>query len=370
MRSLRGQLFRSHLLVMAVALGVMLIGALVATAALSVFVGTELVDLSGPSPADGGRRPEGSGSLGPAGLLLPLAAAVVAAVFVSWQVARRLAGPIEAARSATRRLAAGSYDVTVEGGSVGELVDLADGINHLAAELEASEKRRMRLIGDVAHELRNPLATIEASMEALMDGVVPATDETFARVAGEAARLRRLAADLGDLSAAVERATPSSAALFDIRAVIDVVIAQLLPQAEAKGLQLTTLPTAAAAGFVAGDRDRLTQVFTNIIGNAVQYTDSGTITVDLQIDPPDSPWSAEGPTLTVTVADRGRGLDPDETTRVFERFYRVDRAGEGTGIGLAIAKAVVDGHGGSISARSEGRGRGSSFVVTLPAVRP
>ncbi len=356
MRSLRQQLFRSHLLVMFVALGVMIAGTVILFSLL-VLVGE--IDFG-----RGGPRVDHADD-GPGGilvLLLPLGAAGAAAAFVSWMVARRLAEPIEATRAATHQLAAGRYDVEVNGGTVTELADLAADVNHLGAELRATEQRRLRLVGDVAHELRNPLATIEASMEALMDGVVPANDETFARVAREAARLRRLAGDLSELSATAEPSAVRATETVDLVDVVDHVVAQLTPQASAKGLVLQWVRPEAMTAI--GDRDRLTQVFTNIVGNAVQYTDHGEVAV--AVTPVDGA-DRQREWIQVTVTDTGPGLAADDLTLVFERFHRVNHNSEGTGVGLAVAKSLVESHGGTVVATSPGLRQGAVFTVTLPA---
>lgn len=357
MRTLRQQLFRSHLLVMFVALGVVVAGFAVTIAVLG---------LVGEVPRLGGDRGRRSGDGGPLALLLSLGAASIAAGLVSWLVAQRLAAPIEAARRATKQIAAGSYGVEVNGGSITELSGLAEDVNRLGAELEATEHRRLELIGDVAHELRNPLATIEASMEALMDGVVPASDETFASVARQAARLRRLAGDLSELSATAEPSVVSELRAVDLGLVLDEVVEHLAVQAGAKGLDLDRSSGAESELLVQGDRDRLVQVFTNIIGNALQYTNQGSVTV---IGPTFGSSSTEvdtGLMIEVVVSDTGVGLAADDLGRIFERFHRVDRQSTGTGVGLAVAKSLVEAHGGTVTAASGGLGQGATFTVRLP----
>ena len=291
---------------------------------------------------------------GPIGLIVGLSAAAAASAIVSWRVTKRLAAPLESVGEAARQLATGRYDVRLPGSDTHELDALANDVNYLAAELEDTEQRRLRLIGDVAHELRNPLSTIEGTMEALLDGVVPADDDTFARIGREASRLRRLADDLSSLSAAGELGNLDQESV-DLAVLAQHVVDQLEPQARAKGLALTLT---AAPAVVAGDRDRLTQVLVNVVGNAVQYSDAGTITVSV---------GAEGAWARVLVADQGRGLNDTDQQRIFERFYRVDEQfTDGTGVGLAIAKLIVDAHNGVITAVSAGLGQGTSFAVDLP----
>ncbi len=348
--TLRRQLFRSHLLVMLVTVGILVVVAAVGLAAMAA-LGIDVQRGTGESGHNDDRPPV------PFALLVPLGAALLGASLISWSVARRLAAPIEAARKATHQLVSGRYDVRVEGGDVAELAELADDVNRLASTLESTERRRLRLLGDVAHELRNPLATIEASMEALMDGVVAPDDETFARVAREAARLRRLAGDLSELSAVSEPVSGLRDPV-DLGELLQSVSEHLAPQAAAKELELYVIAEQSNP-VVLGDRDRLVQVFTNVIGNAIQYTDRGSVTITLDA-------SDDHSELITSVADTGRGLDAADQERIFERFYRVATDSEGTGVGLAIAKRLVEAHGGSIGATSDGVGRGATVTVRLP----
>lgn len=339
-RSLRRRLFGSHLLVMVVALVVL--------AAVII-----LLDVVWTARAvSPGRR----GDDNPAGLLVGLTAAVVASGLVSWRMTRRLTKPIDAISSATRELAAGRYGVRLPGADTAELDALAADVNRLGDALETTEQRRLRLIGDVAHELRNPLSTIEGTMEALLDGVLPAEEDTFARIGREAARLRRLADDLSSLSAAGELSIVSREAVA-IDAIAADVVAQLEPQAAAKDLTLGFQPGRGPA--IRGDRDRLTQVLMNVIGNAVQYTDEGGVEVRTYTD---------DARVVVEVTDSGRGLAEEDQTRIFDRFHRVDaQFTDGTGVGLAIAKLLVEAHGGRITASSRGPGLGTTVRASFPA---
>lgn len=342
LRTLRRRLFGSHLLVMGVALVVLLVG-VGFVALLSEALGARHSLGRGPSENDA-----------PFGLLVGVGAAAVASALVSWRVTQRLAGPLEQISAATKALAAGNYDIEVPGADTVEVDALADDVNQLAHELRTTEERRLRLIGDVAHELRNPLSTIEGTMEALLDGVVAADEETFTRIGREASRLRRLADDLSSLSAAAEFGRFDESDV-DLHNVLADVVAQLEPQALATGLDLTF---AGAPATVRGDRDRLTQVCMNVVGNAIQYTESGSITVRMASMPD---------RVTIEVEDTGRGLAAEDQTRIFERFHRVDEHfSDGTGVGLAISKLIVEAHGGTIMATSAGLGTGTVLRIELP----
>ncbi|MFW2334818.1 sensor histidine kinase [Ilumatobacter sp.] len=335
--SLRRRLFVSHLAVMVVALLV-----------LAVVVG--VVGALGEKRAFGSRD-EG----GPAVLVVGLTAAVIASGLVSWRITRRLARPMDDIGAATRDLARGRYDVRVPDTGTAELDALAGDVNTLAHELETTEQRRLRLIGDVAHELRNPLSTIEGTMEALLDGVVPADDDTYARVGREAARLRRLADDLSSLSAAGELGQIVTEPV-DVATIAADVVAQLEPQAAVKGLELSLV---ASPSPLLGDCDRLTQVLMNVVGNAVQYTDRGSVSVRVARD---------DATVVITVDDTGRGLAANDQVSIFDRFHRVDEHfTDGTGVGLAIAELIVEAHRGRIGAHSDGLGHGTTVTIELPA---
>lgn len=340
-KTLRRRLFGSHLLVIAVALAV-----------LALVVGG--LGLAGDNRGSESSRRDNSG---PAVPLIGLAAAAISAGLVSWRSARHLAEPLDAVRTATRDLAAGQYSARVPESDVLELDLLASDVNQLAQDLETTEQRRLRLIGDVAHELRNPLTTIEGTMEALLDGIIPADDETHARIGREAARLRRLADDLSSLSAAGELGILDQD-VVDLASLSSDVVSQLEPQATAKDLRLTI--QAPAPVQVRGDRDRLVQVLMNVVGNAVQYTEAGEVSVRV---------SSTAPGASIVISDTGRGLAREDLGRVFERFHRVDaQFTDGTGVGLAIAKLIVEAHDGRIEAQSDGLGTGSTFNIEIPAI--
>ena len=276
---------------------------------------------------------------------------------VARRYARRIIEPINDVGRAARMLASGNYSVRVPAPRETELADLARDINALAEQLEQTESQRLRLIGDVAHELRTPLQTIEGSMEALMDGVVEPSDEVFAAIAEEAARLKRLAFDLSNLSKTEEGSYRLDLRSLDLRDEVKDVIELLDHQADAKEVSLAL--RAGVGVDVMGDPDRLAQILTNVIGNALAYTAAGgAVTVDV---------FEENGRAVVRVDDTGIGLAPDDLGRIFERFYRVDdRSSTGTGVGLTIARTLIRAHGGDITVSSPGVGKGTRFEVDLP----
>jgi two-component system sensor histidine kinase BaeS len=300
-------------------------------------------------------------------LTIATVAALIAAITVSVFVSRRIVAPTRDMMVTSRRIAEGHYDERVElpGGLVGEqpdeLGELALSFNQMADRLQNTEEMRRRLIGDVAHELRTPLTTIQGSMEGLIDGIFPAEDQVFQNVHREAERLQNLVRDLQALSKA-----ESGALEFDPRSVkpmdlIGKACSQLERQYHEKGVELKN-EVSGELPRVMADEDRIGQVLLNLLGNALQYTpSSGRVRISA---------SQRGSFVEFSVEDSGIGIDPEHLPHVFTRFYRVDksrsRVGGGSGIGLTIAKNLVEASGGRIWVHSPGVGKGSTFYFTLP----
>jgi signal transduction histidine kinase len=230
----------------------------------------------------------------------------------------------------------------------------------MADTLEQTEQRRLALIGDVAHELRTPLSSIRGVMEGLVDGVLPAEPATYLGVQREVARLQRLVHDLEELSRA--EAGQMSINLFptDLTGVVNAAAERLRPQFDDKQVGLD-LELSSHRIMVDADNNRVTQVLLNLLGNALHYTSSGG-RVRVRA------WHG-GQEAFIAVEDDGIGISPEHLPHVFERFYRVDksrsRIGGGSGIGLTIAKHLVEAHDGRIWAASPGPGQGSTFTFTL-----
>jgi len=294
---------------------------------------------------------------------LAAAAAVMTALAVSLFVARRIVAPIRTMAQASTRIAAGRYDERVPVPSDDELGELAVRFNQMADSLARVEEHRRDLIADVAHELRTPLASIAASVEGLVDGVMPATPETFSRVSRDATRLQRLVDDLQNLSRAEAGQVPLHLRRVAVRDLVAAAVGRLRPQFDEKGVGLTVEEGPEGVAVLV-DPDRIGQVLVNLLGNALQYTPAGG-RVEIRA-------RREHGHAAVAVTDTGIGIAAEHLARVFDRFYRVDRsrarASGGSGIGLTIARHLVEAHGGSIRAESAGPGLGSTFTVTLPLV--
>lgn len=290
-------------------------------------------------------------------LAISLVVAGIAAIGTTAYATRRILRPLQAVRSAAHKLAAGAYDQRIDLPNEEELADLAQDVNALAEVLATTEARRVRLISEVAHEMRTPLTTLEGYLEGLLDGVFEPNAELYAASGREVRRLKRLAADLADLSRAEEESQPLHLELFDLTALAGEVTADLRVQADAKGIRLNVTQDGEQVAIRA-DRDRIGQALTNIIGNAITYTDSGgSVDINIEIDAHHA---------RIEVTDTGRGLSTEQQTAIFERFYRGDPNGPGgSGIGLTIARAIARRHGGEIEANSPGTGKGSTFTIRL-----
>jgi histidine kinase len=296
-------------------------------------------------------------------LLVAAAIALVAAIAVSSFVTRRIVSPIQAMQQASQRIASGDYNERVNIMSDDELGSLGHSFNQMAATLAQTEEHRRMLIGDVAHELRTPLTSIRSVMEGVLDGVLPNTPETFVGVQREVGRLQRLVHGLEELSKAEAGQLRLERTLTKPRTFVQSALDKLVWQFEDKQVALSVavpddLP------LVQVDAERMMQVMINLLGNALQYTETGG---EVRISAESTPT-----TLNIHISDTGIGLTSDQLNRIFERFYRADksrsRLGGGSGIGLTISKHLVQAHGGTLSASSAGLGRGSTFSVTLPLV--
>ena len=284
------------------------------------------------------------------------AAGVVAAMVVAWFIVRTLLRRIEEVRVATARMADGDYTTSVPEPPERELAALAVSINSLGQTLATTEEKRSQLLSDLAHELRNPLTTIEGYMEGLIDGVLPSTAETFNAVSEEATRLKRLTADLSLLARAQEAALQLATEPMVLADVATTAVERLRPQYEAKGVTLDIHPSERLP--VQGDYDRLTQAITNVAGNALTHTPSGgMVSIGSGVDQS---------TCWIEVRDTGSGVPEEQLETIFERFTRLDPQGTGIGIGLNIARTIIRAHSGDITARSDGSGTGSVFRISLP----
>jgi signal transduction histidine kinase len=283
-------------------------------------------------------------------------AAGLTAFLAGRYITRRLRALAEGASA----IAAGDLSRRVADSSDDELGELAAAFNHMADSLASQEEARQRLVADIAHELRTPLAVLQAEIEALQDGVTQATPERLGSLHDEIDLLARLVDDLRTLSLADSGQLSLQRREHDLAGVAERAIAAVAAQAQEKGVRLE-LAAEASLPPVTVDGDRIAQVLRNLLSNALRHTEAGGhVTVAAR---------AEARRFVVEVADTGAGIPPEDLPHVFDRFYRADpsrsRATGGSGLGLAIARQLVRAHGGEISVRSA-RGQGTIFSFWLP----
>jgi signal transduction histidine kinase len=300
-------------------------------------------------------------------LTLATLSALLVAVIVSVFVSRQVVAPVTEMTNASRRIAEGHYDERVQvlgdlsKGEQDELGQLALNFNQMANKLEQTETLRRQLIADVAHELRTPLTTIKGTMEGLMDEVMSVDEDTFQQVYQEADRLARLVNDLQELSRVEAGAYDLKIKNVRVTDLIDAAVRLLGGQFEEKGVRLV-VETPQGLPEVQVDEDRLVQVLLNLLGNALQYTpEGGKVSI--------KSWRQDQE-AHIAISDTGIGIPAEHFPHIFTRFYRIDksrsRAGGGSGIGLTIAKYLVEAHGGRLLVQSEGKGKGSTFTFSLP----
>jgi signal transduction histidine kinase len=291
-------------------------------------------------------------------VVLLLVSALLAGRFAT----RRVAAPLADVMAAADALAAGDLSARVPEPRVGRFRRLARSFNRMAEELEAADARRRQLTADVAHELRTPLHVIQGNLEGILDGVYEPTTEHIEATLAETRFLARLVEDLRTLSLAEAGQLPLAREPLDPAELVTDVATTFSGPAQVAGVDLRT-EVAADLPPLTADPQRLEQVLTNLVANALRYTPrGGTITLGAQ--------PIEGG-ARLTVRDTGEGIPPEDLPYVFDRFWRGDRSrshadGAGVGLGLAIARQLAEAHGGRITAEST-VGQGSTFTVDLPA---
>jgi signal transduction histidine kinase len=282
------------------------------------------------------------------------------ALLMARLLARGMTQPLRDMADAATRMQTGDYSVRVETKSRDEVGRLAQAFNQMSSELEHLEQSRRDLVANVSHELKTPITAIRAHLENLLDGVEQADPETLQVMLAQSERLGRLVEQLLDLSKLESGEVP----LHREEVPLPSLVAQVISEIEVARPDRNVAVEAEIADdlpAVAADRERMHQVLFNLVDNAIRFTpDGGAVTISAD---------RHNGSVEVHVSDTGAGIAPEHLPRLFERFYRVDTARSredgGTGIGLAIARSVVEAHGGHIEAESE-LGRGSIFTFDLP----
>lgn len=293
---------------------------------------------------------------------LIVALATLLAALATFPLARGLLAPVKRLVEGTHRLAAGDFSTRVTATSSDELGRLAKDFNQLASTLERNQQMRRDLMADISHELRTPLAVLRGELEAIQDGIRKFTPDSIASLQAEVATLTKLVEDLHQLSMSDEGALTYQKSSVDIINLLEVAAGAFRERFASRGLSIgVSLPESAA---IFGDRDRLMQLFNNLLENSLRYTDSGG---GLQISA-----SQSGQMLILDFADSAPGVTDEQLERLVERFYRTEgsrnRASGGSGLGLAICLNIVAAHGGTLRAGHSPLG-GVSIKVELPLER-
>lgn len=297
-------------------------------------------------------------------LALALLAALATSALVSVFLTRRITGSLAQVRHAATSVAGGDYGARVPGITMGaEFEDLASAFNLMAGELGRVEQTRGRMLGDLAHEMRTPVATLDGYLEAMLDGVAQADETTLGMLREQVGRLARLTEDITVVTTAEEGRLSMHRRSVPVQDLLENAAAQAAVGYAAKGVRLDVgVSDAARRSVLYADPDRLGQVLTNLLDNALRHTPEGG-RVTLSAD-------GDGVTLRLRVADSGSGIPGEHLPYLFERFYRGDtardRAHGGSGIGLAIVRSITRAHDGTVAADSPGPGQGATFTVDLP----
>lgn len=296
-------------------------------------------------------------------LAVALVTALLIALAVSVYLTRRIRGPLTALAQAADEVAAGHHTRVQVSGIGAEFDQLAVAFNQMADRLNSTEDTRRRLLSDLAHEMRTPVATIEGYLEGLEDGVVQWDEQTAGIMQDQTGRLIRLIRDIDEVSRAEEGRMRLERRDAPVSDLVWNAFAAARDQYSRKGVNLIADPSDGAGQTIHVDSQRIGQVLSNLLTNALRHTPAGG-TVELQAAPTPQ-------TVTFTVNDNGDGIPGEAIPHIFERFYRGDTARDrehgGAGIGLTISRAIVEAHGGCLTGRSDGTGRGSRFTVVLPS---
>jgi two-component system OmpR family sensor kinase len=304
----------------------------------------------------------------PGPLLAAAGLGLAVSLALAWLLARWISAPLRRMAGGARRVAAGDYDVQIEPSGPQEVQDVAVAFNHMVDEVRHGQRIQRDFVANVSHELKTPLTSIQGFAQAIKDGTASDAEgrEHAAQVIyDEADRLRRLVEALLDLARLESGQSGLARRPVDLSALLTRVADQQDMAAADRSVRIVRRWPAGLPSLV-GDGDRLAQVFINLFDNAIRHSpDGGTVDVAAGVD---AGW------VRVSVADQGPGIAQEDQARIFERFFKVDKArsggeGRGTGLGLAISREIVSAHGGHIRLDSA-PGRGSRFTVELPLSRP
>jgi signal transduction histidine kinase len=293
------------------------------------------------------------------------AIAGVVSVIFGILVSRNLTAPLNRLANAARAIEARKLHRRVKVEGTTEIAAVAQAFNDMADSVQQATMLRQNLVADVAHELRTPLSVLQGNLRAIIDDVYPMSKQEISRLYDQTRLLSRLVNDLHELSQAEAHQLTLYPQPFDLAAMLHEQAGIFAALAEDEGLHVK-IEAPASGVWIEADQARLAQVLNNLLANALAHTPAeGCIRVCLK---------AEYNTISLTVSDTGEGIEARHLPYLFERFYRVDtgrsRSKGGAGLGLAIVRALVQEHGGTIEAYSAGAGQGSTFTIRLPGALP
>lgn len=287
------------------------------------------------------------------------ALSLILAVIVGLSMARRLSAPITKVINSAQAIEKGNYTSRVINESnASELRQLSTTINNLARTLENQENLRKRLTSDVAHELRTPLATLQSHMEAMIDGLWTPDKERLISCHDEIVRLNNLVGDLEKLARYEGENLILNKSCFDVSELITSLVKNFEKDFMDKRIEISV---SGKKTEICADKDKISQVLVNLLSNSLKYTPEGGRVIICTEDEKDA--------ILISVEDNGFGIPKEDLPYIFERFYRADKSRNrltgGSGIGLAIARSIVEAHKGTITAHSI-EGCGSKFIISLP----
>ena len=312
-------------------------------------------------------------------LWIALLVLVPLGILASILISRTLTSPLNQLVDAARDVGSGNLNRRVELSGTVEIREVANAFNEMTTGLEESEQLRRNLVADIADELRTPLTVVQGNLRAILDDVYPLNKEEIARLYDQTRILAQLVQDLRDVAQAEAGQLELNLVATNVGQLVETTVATFGSIAEEESVALH-IDTQKDLPAVQLDSTRIAQVLHNLLSNAMRYTPSGG-SVSVSVSPvgvTSASGSSVGGTsivefVEISVSDSGTGIAPEHLPRIFDRFYRTERARDrdsgGTGLGLAIAQALVTAHGGSIRAESDGIGKGSTFTISLPVAR-
>ena len=287
-------------------------------------------------------------------LLIPL--------FFALLVAKKLSSPIVTINDFTKEIAKGRYSsLSLEETGIREIDDLLVSVNDLSLQLQHQQKIRNRLSSDIAHEIRTPLTTLKGNIEAMIDGVWEISEERLYRCYEEVSRITRLIGEIDRINELESQESQLQKNTFDLTELAQQIVDNFQPMLVENKLNCSV---SGDRVFISADRDKIHQVLTNLLANAIKFTPSGG-RIDLYV-------SQSKGTASFRIIDNGQGIPPDEVGQIFERFYMAEPSRNsklgGQGIGLSIVKGIVNAHQGTISVDSI-YGKGTTFTINLPKAK-